>query len=164
MPDEMPECHEGPGAFERFDNDVCTSYCAKGADTSTPESISQEGGRQPESARPEAQERPTNTGRRARRSLERFVGLVPSQFFIRESLADDLRDCQVEPFRIGHNLTVFRLRFVAECLFVDVAKKVKWFNDVGPVDPPLEATRNSRSRSCEPCREHTSRHDRQPDA
>src|ERR1035438_3166049 len=66
--------------------------------TSTPARMAQESRCKSEPARPEAKER--DSGRAEVRQLERFFVRVSRQFLVREPLANDLQDCQVEPFRL----------------------------------------------------------------
>jgi hypothetical protein len=53
-----------------------------------------------------------------------FFSLLPNQFLVGQTLAYDLSAYQTEPIRIRHFLAVV----IAEGLFVNVTKQVKWLD------------------------------------
>jgi hypothetical protein len=118
-------------------HNVCASLCTKIACAPTSAGVPQEGGCQCESARAKAQGRHSEI-----RQLERLVTGVPSEFRICQASADDLRDCDIESFRIGLNFAVSVLAVViVERLFINVSVTVKWLDaHIGTFDRSLQET------------------------
>src|ERR1700685_3239419 len=117
-------------AFRR--HDVRVSRCSEVACTPPPTRLPQEVGRQADSPRAETQGRDSEV-----RELKWLVVRVASEFGVRQPLADDLRNRQVEALGIVHVFPIV----IAECLFIDVAVKVKGLDtNVGTLDGSFQKT------------------------